>query len=100
MQMIIHDRKPTDGDREDVREFLEPVFDPLLPVTGPSPSKNARRTHRDTQWYQRVIVGSISRERAIVIEGVSRRMRVRNVHTPVRPSRSRSRNLPEYANQR
>ena len=28
--------------------------------SGPSPSKNARRTHHNTQWYQRVTNGSIS----------------------------------------
>jgi hypothetical protein len=30
--MIVHDRKAADGDRENLREFLEPVFDPQLTV--------------------------------------------------------------------
>src|SRR5271166_4976531 len=37
--------------------------------SGPSASKKAWRTHRDTHWYQRVTDGSISRERAIVMGG-------------------------------
>jgi hypothetical protein len=28
MQMVIHDRKPTDGHREDQCELLDPIFDP------------------------------------------------------------------------
>jgi hypothetical protein len=32
MQVIIHHRETTDGHCEDVREFLEPVLDPLLAV--------------------------------------------------------------------
>jgi hypothetical protein len=34
---------------------------------GPSPSRNARRTHCVTQWYQRVMTGSARCARAIVI---------------------------------
>ena len=30
--MIVHHREPTDGHGEDFGKFLEPVFEPLLPV--------------------------------------------------------------------
>jgi len=50
--------------------------------SSPSPSKEARRTHRDTQWFQRGTEASISRDRAIVIEGVFWCMRVLNVDAP------------------
>ena len=32
MQMVIHDRETTDGHGKDTREFLEPVFQPLLAI--------------------------------------------------------------------
>jgi hypothetical protein len=32
MQMVIHNRESTDGHRKDLREFLEPVLQPLLAV--------------------------------------------------------------------
>ena len=54
VQMIIHHREPTDGHRKDFCKFLEPVFDPLPAVVVSFPQKNARRTQRVTQWYQRV----------------------------------------------
>jgi len=38
---------------------------------GPSPSKNARRTQRVMQWYQRVTAGSTNCARAMVIGGSS-----------------------------
>ena len=56
--MIVHHREPTDGHGEDFRRFLEPVFEPLLAAVAPSPSKNALRTQRDTQWHHRVTVRS------------------------------------------
>jgi hypothetical protein len=34
VQMIIHHGKPADADRENLREFLDPVFDPLFSVGG------------------------------------------------------------------
>ena len=33
--MIVQDRKPRDGHREDFRKFLEPMFDPAFPVVHP-----------------------------------------------------------------
>jgi hypothetical protein len=32
MQMVIHNRESTDGHRKDLREFLEPVLQPLLAI--------------------------------------------------------------------
>ena len=67
MEVIVHHREPTDGHGEDFRRFLEPVFEPLLPAVAPSPSKNALRTQRDTQWYHRVTVRSTNFARAIAM---------------------------------
>jgi len=49
MQMIVQDRKPRDGHREDFRKFLEPMFDPGFSVVHPlaeqeGPSHAARHT--------------------------------------------------------
>jgi hypothetical protein len=63
----VHHRKPTDGRGEDFRKFLEPVFEPLLRLWSPSPSKNALRTLRDTQWHHRVTVRSTNFARAIAM---------------------------------
>ena len=35
--------------RKDVGEFLQPLFDPLFTVGGPSPRRKSRRTHRVMQ---------------------------------------------------
>jgi hypothetical protein len=32
VQVVIHDREPGDGDREDIRKFLQSRFDPLFAV--------------------------------------------------------------------
>src|SRR5271157_6668589 len=37
--MIVQDRKPRDGHREDFRKFLEPMFDPAFTVEGPFPKQ-------------------------------------------------------------
>jgi hypothetical protein len=37
--MIVQDRKPRDGHREDFRKFLEPMFDPALAVVHPFPEQ-------------------------------------------------------------
>jgi len=37
--MIVQDRKPRDGHREDFRKFLEPMFDPAFPVVHPFPEQ-------------------------------------------------------------
>ena len=47
MQVIVHHREPAYGDGENLRKFLESVFDPLFRLPGPSPSRKARRTQRD-----------------------------------------------------
>jgi len=39
VQMIVQDRKPCDGHREDFRKFLEPMFDPAFPVVHPFPEQ-------------------------------------------------------------
>jgi hypothetical protein len=33
--MTIHDREPTNGDRKDLREFLEPILDPFVSLVRP-----------------------------------------------------------------
>ena len=46
--MVIHDREPADGHREDFRKFLEPIFDPVLAVVLPFPEQEgAPDTARD-----------------------------------------------------
>jgi len=47
---IIHQRETTDGHREDLREFLEPVFDPFLAVLLALAQQDRRRTLRVMQW--------------------------------------------------
>jgi hypothetical protein len=48
-QMVIHDRGATDGHRKVLREFLEPVFQPLLAVVLFSiPQERAAATARHT----------------------------------------------------
>ncbi len=37
--MIVQNRKPRDGHREDFRKFLEPMFDPAFPVVHPFPEQ-------------------------------------------------------------
>jgi hypothetical protein len=37
--MIVQDRKPRDGHREDFSKFLEPMFDPAFPVVHPFPEQ-------------------------------------------------------------
>ena len=37
--MIVQDRKPRDGHREDFRKFLEPMFDLAFPVVHPFPEQ-------------------------------------------------------------
>ena len=32
VQMVVHDREPADGDREDIRKFLQSKFDPFFAV--------------------------------------------------------------------
>jgi hypothetical protein len=49
VQLVVQDRKPRDGHREDFRKFLEPMFDPAFPVVHPFPEQKARRTQRVTQ---------------------------------------------------
>ena len=49
VQMIVQDRKPRDGHREEFSKFLEPMFDLAFPVVHPFPSRKARRTQRVTE---------------------------------------------------
>jgi hypothetical protein len=35
VQTIIHDRESADGDRKDLREFLDAIFNPLFAVGSP-----------------------------------------------------------------
>ena len=37
--MIVQDRKPRHGHREDFRKFLEPMFDPAFPVVHSFPER-------------------------------------------------------------
>jgi len=39
VQMIVQDRKPRDGHREDFSKFLEPMFDPAFAVVHPFPEQ-------------------------------------------------------------
>jgi hypothetical protein len=32
MQMVVHDREPAHGERENLREFLDPIFNPRFPL--------------------------------------------------------------------
>jgi hypothetical protein len=32
MQMVVHDREPAHGDRENLREFLDPIFNPRFAI--------------------------------------------------------------------
>ena len=37
--MVVQDRKPSDGHREDFRQFLEPMFDSAFRVVHPFPGQ-------------------------------------------------------------
>ena len=37
--MVVQDRKPGDGHREDFSKFLEPMFDSAFPVVHPFPEQ-------------------------------------------------------------
>ena len=48
MQVVIHHREPTDGDREDFRKFLQPMLDPFFAVERAfAEQESASHTARD-----------------------------------------------------
>ena len=50
VQVVLHHRKTCNRDREDFGKLVQPVVDPASSSISTSPSKNARRMQRVTQW--------------------------------------------------
>jgi hypothetical protein len=71
VQVVIHDREPADSGGEDIRKFLQSKFEPFSAVERSFGRRNARRTQRVMQGFQRVTETSTSCERAIVMGGFS-----------------------------
>ena len=97
VQMIIHDREPADGDRKDLRKFLEPVLDPFLSVVGPFAEQETRGEHIATRsgTSGSPMDQSVENERSS--SKASPGVCVFAMYThPVRPSRSRCCPFPDY----